>query len=268
MQRPLVSVIVPVYNSAADLPRCIESIRRQSYENFELFLVNDGSADTSPQLCRMYARVDPRIRVIDQENRGVSAARNAALDLARGEFIQFADADDYLAPEATELLVGRLLEEKTDLVIADYYRVVNDEDITVYGGYIPEMGAIDQAKFAVYMMDRPASFYFGVLWNKLYRRSIIEEYRLRCDEELSWSEDFLFNLQYARRSAHFCALHAPIYYYRKNEKCSTATQIHPWSAVKVKTEIFSYYKEFYDSLGLYDENKGKVYKYLVSLAEC
>ena len=82
MQRPLVSVIVPVYNSAADLPRCIESIRRQSYENFELFLVNDGSADTSPQLCRMYARVDPRIRVIDQENRGVSAARNAEIGRA------------------------------------------------------------------------------------------------------------------------------------------------------------------------------------------
>ena len=265
---PLVSVIVPVYNCAADLPRCIESIRRQTYGNLELLLVNDGSSDTSLALCRMYEGVDPRIRVLDKENGGVSSARNAALDLAQGEFVQFADSDDYLVPEATALLVERLLAEQADLVIADYYRVTEDGDPTVYGGYIPDTGAIPQSKFALYMMERPASFYFGVLWNKLYRRSIIEAYRLRCDEELSWSEDFLFNLQYIRRCVRFCALHAPVYYYCKNEKSITATQLHPLNVVKVKAEIFSYYKAFYDSLGLYDENKGKVYKYLVSLAEC
>ncbi len=266
--QPLVSVIVPVYNCATDLPRCIESIRRQTYERLELLLVNDGSSDTSLQLCRMYEGVDRRIRVIDKANGGVSSARNAGLALATGELIQFVDSDDYLIPEATALLVERMLEEKTDLVISDYYRVVKEEEITVYGGYIPDVEPINQAKFAIYMMERPATFYFGVLWNKLYRRSIIEEYHLRNDEELNWSEDFLFNLQYIRCCTRFCALHVPIYYYCKNEKSITATQIHPLNAVKVKAEIFNYYKAFYDSLGLYDENKGKVYKYLVSLSEC
>lgn len=266
--QPLVSVIVPVYNGATDLPRCIESIRHQTWQNLELLLVNDGSTDTSLQLCRMYEAVDGRIRVIDQPNRGVSAARNAALDAARGELIQFADADDYLIPEATSLLAGRLLAEQADLVIADYYRVQEGEDPVVYGGYIPETGAVSRERFALAMMERPASFYFGVLWNKLYRGSLIREGQLRCDEELAWSEDFLFNLQYARLCRRFCALHTPVYYYCKNERSITATRIHPWNAVKVKTEIFNYYKEFYDSLGLYDENKGKVYRYLVSLAEC
>ena len=85
---PLVSVIIPVYNAATDLARCIESVRRQSYKNLEILLVNDGSRDTSGEICRMYARVDERIRVIDKQNEGVSAARNDAIRAAKGKSVQ------------------------------------------------------------------------------------------------------------------------------------------------------------------------------------
>ena len=91
MTNPLVSIIVPVYNAAPDLARCIESVRKQSYENWELLLVNDGSSDTSGPIYRMYERVDGRIHVLDKKNEGVSAARNDALDAAKGDFVQFLD---------------------------------------------------------------------------------------------------------------------------------------------------------------------------------
>ncbi len=101
MEQPLVTVIIPVYNAAPDLARCIESVRKQSYRNLEIFLINDGSTDASGPICHMYGRIDPRIHVIEQENSGVSAARNAGISAARGKYLQFVDSDDYLAPDAT-----------------------------------------------------------------------------------------------------------------------------------------------------------------------
>ena len=116
MEKPLVSIVIPVYNAAPHLAACIESVRKQTYENIEILLVNDGSKDVSLPICRMYGDIDPRIQVMDQENSGVSATRNTAIDRARGEYLQFVDADDRVAMEATQLLVeraqDRLMEEE------------------------------------------------------------------------------------------------------------------------------------------------------------
>ena len=118
MEQPLVSVIVPVYNAGEHIARCIESIRRQSYQNLEIIIVNDGSKDVSLHVCEMYARVDGRILLIDKANSGVSATRNLAMEMAKGKYLQFADSDDYLAPDATRLLVEAAEANQTDLVIA------------------------------------------------------------------------------------------------------------------------------------------------------
>lgn len=91
---PLVSIIIPVYNAAPDLATCIESIRRQRYQNIEVLLVNDGSSDASLDICQMYANRDPRFCVIDKENSGVSATRNLAIERAQGKYLQFLDSDD------------------------------------------------------------------------------------------------------------------------------------------------------------------------------
>ena len=104
-EQPLVSIIVPIYNAQDHIARCVESIRRQTYKNIEILLLNDGSQDVSLQVCEMYARVDDRIVLIDKANSGVAATRNLGLKLARGEYLQFADSDDYLEPTATETLV-------------------------------------------------------------------------------------------------------------------------------------------------------------------
>ncbi|MEG1698672.1 MAG: glycosyltransferase family 2 protein, partial [Oscillospiraceae bacterium] len=128
----LVSIIIPIYNAAPQLARCIESVRRQTYQNLEIILVNDGSHDASLPICRMYADVDKRIVIIDKLNSGVSATRNIAIDDARGAYLQFVDADDYLVPNATEIMVTRAMEASADMVIANYYRVDGDE-ITEHG---------------------------------------------------------------------------------------------------------------------------------------
>ena len=222
MEQPLVSIVIPVYNAAPDLARCIESVRKQTYRNIEVFLVNDGSKDASSPICHMYERIDPRVHVIDKENAGVSAARNTGIAAAQGKYIQFVDSDDYLAPGATATLIERAEHAGADMVIAHYYRV--DGGKTTRHGFLKRRDVMDQREFARELMDEPASFYYGVLWNKLYRRSIVEEGRLRCDPEVSWCEDFLFNLEYIRRTRLIAATAQPVYCYVKRPGSLVATQ--------------------------------------------
>lgn len=265
MEQPLVTVIIPVYNAAPDLARCIESVRRQSYRNLEIFLINDGSRDASGPICHMYGRIDPRVHVIDQENAGVSAARNAGIAAAHGKYMQFVDSDDYLAPDATATLLLRAERAGADLVISHYYRI--DGKNKTSHGFLKRQDVMDQKEFARELMDEPASFYYGVLWNKLYRTAIIRDNGILCREELNWSEDFLFNLEYIRYAHRFCAVTKPVYYYVSNEKSITHTQIDFVSVVRTKSKLFTYYKNLYEGLDLYEKFKPQIYKYLVATAE-
>lgn len=265
MSEPLVSIIIPVYNAIPYLAACLETVRRQRYENIEILLVNDGSSDSSLHVCEMYARVDSRIRVVDKPNGGVSSSRNLAIEQARGEYLQFVDSDDWLDRNATRLLVERALETDADLVISHFCRV-SGEKITV-SGFLTQYNVMDQREFARRLMEEPASFYYGVMWNKLYRRSIILEHDIRCNESMRWSEDFLFNLEYIRYASRFAALETPIYYYRKNEKSITNSAMTVSNTVHTKLELFEYYKALYTDLGLYEQYKRPIHKYLISAAK-
>ena len=163
--QPTVSIIVPVYNAEKTLERCVDSILNQTYQDFELLLVDDGSPDGSGALCDAYARQDSRVRVFHQENAGVSAARNLALDHAAGEYLQFLDSDDWITPDATSSLVRAAREHQCDLVIADFYRVCGDR--VSRKGDIDDPVVLTQEEYAAHMMENPADFYYGVLWNKL-----------------------------------------------------------------------------------------------------
>ena len=214
--RPMVSIIVPVYNAEQYLRRCVDSILNQEYTDFEVFLVNDGSTDSSGDICEEYGNKDTRVIVIQKENTGVSDSRNLALDRARGKYLQFLDSDDWITPDATRLFVRAAEEYDCDMVISDFYRVVGER--LSPKGDIEEEGVLTQEEFAAHMMENPADFYYGVLWNKLYRRDLVEEHSLRMDTNINWCEDFLFNLEYIRYAKVFYALHAPIYYYVLEEE--------------------------------------------------
>ena len=247
MEQPLISIIVPVYNAEPYLDNCLDSIAAQTWGNLEVWLVDDGSTDASPALCDARAAADSRFHVLHQANAGVSAARNAALE------------------RATERLVRTAGATGADLVIGRFWRVAGTRK--ALQGHIRRDGVFTRREFAEEMLKAPANFYYGVLWNKLYRRSIVEEGRLRCDPEVSWCEDFLFNLEYIRRTRLIAATAQPVYCYVKRPGSLVATQATLARTVEMKRTMFAAYKRLYQALDLYDEQKLRVYGYLVSAAK-
>lgn len=264
MQAPLVSVIVPVYNAGAWLRPCLESIRGQSYPHLEVLLVNDGSTDGSLAVCEEFEAADPRFKIIDQPNAGVSAARNHALRAAKGEYIQFVDADDKLTPGSTEILVTAGEKKGADLVVAHFYRVV--EGRAAQRGHIKKELYMNRSDYAEWMCKAPAKYYYGVLWNKLYRRSLLERSGLEFDEKVSWCEDFLFNLEYLRGCRLVAAIPKPVYYYYKREGSLVNSGISLRKTIEMKRTTFACYKDLYQSLDLYEERKLSIYSYFLSTA--
>lgn len=265
--RPMVSIIVPIYNAENYLRRCVDSILNQEYTDFELLLVNDGSTDASGDICEEYGDQDPRVIVIQKENTGVSDSRNRALDRAMGKYLQFLDSDDWITPDATRLFVRAAEEYGCDMVISDFYRVVGERLSTK--GDIEEEGVLTREEFAAHMMENPADFYYGVLWNKLYRRDIVEEHNLRMDTDINWCEDFMFNLEYIRYAKVFYALHAPIYYYVKRKGSLASQGINISKTVKMKLNVFEYYNNFYKHVleeEDYEKNRLQVYRFFIDAA--
>lgn len=124
-----VSIIIPVYNTQKYLKRCINSIIDQTYSNLEIFLINDGSTDNSLEICKEYEKIDERIFIISGENHGVSYARNIGIRKATGEYLYFADSDDYLETDAIEKMIQGFEKADCELIIAGYNEVENEEKI-------------------------------------------------------------------------------------------------------------------------------------------
>lgn len=264
---PTVSIIVPVYNAGATLCRCIDSVIKQEYTNYELLLVDDGSTDDSASICDQYAAMDTRIRVFHKENNGVSVSRNLALDQARGIYLQFLDSDDWITPNATRLLVDAAQQYHCDMVISDFYRVCGER--VSHKGDIDDDCVLTREEFAAFMLENPADFYYGVLWNKLFRRDIVEKYHLRMDPAISWCEDFMFNLEYIRHAEVFYALQVPVYYYVKTKGSLASQGMSISKTVKMKLMVFEYYNNFYKHVLTekdYEKNHLQVYRFLVDAA--
>lgn len=194
MSKSLVSIIVPVYKAEGFLNKCIESIVGQTYGNLEIILVDDGSPDNCPAICDEWAKKDNRIKVIHKENGGVSSARNAALDIASGDYIGFVDSDDWIEPDMYESLMMRIDETGKDIAVCSYYsievsgernecRCITDKDAVCKDDYF---------RFIVLGGEG------GYIWNRLYRADIVKE--VRFDEDIWYSEDLLFNFKTAQKS--------------------------------------------------------------------
>ena len=165
---PLLSIIVPVYKVENYLPKCIDSILAQTFTDFELILVEDGSPDNCPALCDAAAAKDARIRVLHQKNGGLSAARNAGLDAARGVWIGFVDSDDYIAPEMYEALYHAVQSTGADLALCDYAEV--DEA----GASCPQMhvSLAQQVFTGRDLLKNATDSTIQPAWNKLYHRAV------------------------------------------------------------------------------------------------
>ncbi len=172
-----VSIIVPIYKVEAFLPRCIESLMGQTYQNIEIILVDDGSPDGCGAICDAYAARDERIKVVHKENGGLSDARNAGMEAAAGEFYMFIDSDDYVAENMVEAVLVRQAETDADMVVFNHDCV--DEGGTVTGelSRVPDIRDAMTPAEGVRRLYNTDTWYFVMAWNKLYRRCLFDEIR-------------------------------------------------------------------------------------------
>lgn len=194
--RPLISVIIPVYNAAYTLPRCVDSILSQTFSDFEILLINDGSSDNSGNICDDYARRDKRIRVFHKLNGGVSSARNVGIEHSRGEWVVFIDSDDWLDSTSYERIISHL---KGDLVFFSNYEHAGDNSVMKYQlcDHLA-LGRLSVECAILRLKNNQRYPFFGFTWNKFFKLSIIIENDIRFVDGFSYFEDEVFTDQYCR----------------------------------------------------------------------
>lgn len=239
MNKSLISVIVPIYNSENYLHRCIDSILIQSYTNFELLLIDDGSKDNSGCICEEYALKDSRVRVFHKENGGVSSARNLGLDNVNGEWVTFVDSDDWISEDYFSFFCNSCL---SDLVVCDYK--TNNRSCSVIR--CDQINTVEGVKEHLnkYLSD----VIYRCPWGKFFRNIIIKQNKLRFDERLTFAEDSLFVINYLLYVKSISFYHEGKYFYTENLDISKYNANNS-SLVYFRDE---YCKRYFD-LGLYSK---------------
>ena len=192
----MVSIIVPVYNAQNSLERCLMSIIRQGYQQWELILVDDGSQDDSLEICKRYSNMDSRIQVIHTDNCGVSSARNTGMENAQGEYIVFVDSDDMIHPD----FLSECLSNKEDLIVTNYIKPSKIDSLH-------------------YKEDHPELIFqqrgVRTVWGKVFVRKIIEDHHIRFDTNIRYGEDTIFVLQYCLHIKTIAYVFQHLYEYEK-----------------------------------------------------
>lgn len=226
----MVSVIMPIYNTARFLPMAIESVCAQTYSDWELILVDDGSTDESLVVCRAYASRDARIRVLTQANRGVSAARSLGLAQARGRYVTFMDSDDELVDRAFAMCAERAERSDSDMIFFSIEFVSQNGAPAVC---LPplEDGEYRTAEYMRTYIDRKVMYLYSNA-NKWYRRSLIEAHGIRFAEGMQFGEDRLFNYEFLRYARRLSAISDRLYrYYLRNNGSLSSRYIGDMMAV-------------------------------------
>ena len=222
MKNNLISVILPVFNAEKYLGKTIEDILNQSHQEIEVIIIDDGSTDQSWNIIQQYSQKDERIRPVRVSNGGPSKARNLGLEMVRGEYIRFIDADDSIPQDSIERMYKKIKENQSiDMVIGNYQCVPEQNYFT--GDVFSDI-ELSKKEFVKVFLKNIRSFYYGVMWNKLYRRALIEHYQIRFDETINWCEDFCFNLEYYEKCSLISLISIPggfYTYYTRDDSITT-----------------------------------------------
>ena len=213
----LVSIIVPVYNVEKYIAQCIESLLNQTYKNCEFIFVNDGTKDNSVSIIKKYIRVDNRIKLVNQKNKGVSAARNNGLKKAQGDFIIFVDSDDYLANDYVEYMLNLVEKNKSDFAFSTKsYKEYNELQTSTI---IEKNISSDEAVATLLSPDVTVG-----CWNKIYRKSFIDKNNIKFLTNLYYGEGLQFIIDCSISAKNVAISNKKVYYYRKNNVNSATTK--------------------------------------------
>ncbi|MDD2647408.1 MAG: glycosyltransferase [Eubacteriales bacterium] len=263
--QPLVSVIVPVYNREKLLERSIGSILSQDYENIEIIAVDDGSTDGSFTVLSRLAGADKRLTPIHQPNKGVARARNTGLRAASGKYIMFVDCDDTLCEGAVSEFSSLMEKTDADIAIAPFYMVSpvsrSVRDIGKYDG------AVETDLILGDLCKNSNSFYYGVVWNKCFKRDGITEHHLLFDPTLDWGEDFAFVMRYLTYSKTVALSHKPIYEYIRHPdglamRSLKTSLMHPAHNIRMKLRLYDYYTGLFRARNQYQRYAAELWKYM------
>lgn len=224
-----ISVIVPIFKTEAYLRRCLDSILNNTYRNLEIICINDGSPDNSGEILEVYQKHDPRIVVLEQENKGISAARNAGMDVAKGEFIAFIDSDDWIHPSYFQYLVQLQQETEADIAICGYKRVDQEERFDKLSDRLDEESIKTVSLPEIINMTYWKTF----VWGRLYSQKLISD--CRFDENVAL-EDTCFNFDIIFRKngkIKYVFVDIPLYFYFMRQ----TSAVHSLTASMVQTQI-------------------------------
>ena len=214
----MISVIIPVYNVEKYLRECIESVQVQTYTNWELILIDDGSTDRSGIICDELALKDSRIKVIHKKNEGVSKARNTGLDVAVGRYIVFIDSDDYVDCNMLHDYCAAIVENDADCVVSGlvfFYDAQKKDPIAINSQCIDLFAEINDV-----FHEFRSKHVFSALYSKMYKRSIVEKQKIRMSEEHSILEDGMFVIDYFMACKRICCIDSTPYFYRQYQEMS------------------------------------------------
>lgn len=214
----MISIIIPVYNCENYIEDLLVDIQKQSFIQYEVILIDDGSKDRSGKICDYFCKKDSRFKVIHIANGGVSNARNLGILKAKGKYIRFLDSDDRISEDSLKKMFEYIEYPEIDLIIGRFYSEREVWQSEVEGIYDKQSLYLDFSKYSF-------SFYYGVVWNKLYKREIIMNYNIRFDTEINMCEDALFNFEYFRYINKVYYIKDEIYSYfnRENSLVSKVT---------------------------------------------
>lgn len=226
----MISVVVPVYNVEKYLNKCVRSILKQTYSDLEIILVNDGSTDSSGRICDEFATEDRRVKVIHKKNGGQSSARNAALSLAKGDYIGFVDSDDTIHPSFFEHLYNMLSREDSDIVMCGCEIVYDGKQSISITASVPVVRNLDCSElwYEVFVNLNNA------VWNKLYKRTLLVG--MQFPEGMIHGEDLLFNLDYLKRCNRGKISNAKYYSYLKREGSITQQAFSPKKFLEIESK--------------------------------
>ena len=243
----MISVIVPVYKSEKTLEKCVKSLCAQTYEDMEILLIVDGPPDGSGILSEKLAKEDARIRVINQENGGVSKARNRGIEEARGEYIRFVDSDDYVDADSNEKLLKAMTDHDADLVIAGYHHLYFGRDILKNpkeGFY--EMGSLSAGDGGELLELYRAGF-LNMPWNKLYKKELIRE---GFPTDLNLGEDLMFNEAYMERAGKISVIPYPVCNYIQDDRGTTLSTKKRMDKIPIALRLYEASVSFFERLGI------------------